>query len=94
MTDDFYPSIQPVESFASLALRESYSPLPTDWAVVAADVVNSTRAIREGRYKEVNTIGVSVIAATRNAVRPVEVPCVADARATAFSRSASGAPLS
>ena len=45
MTDDFYPSIQPVESF------ESYSPLPADWAVVAADVVNSTRAIREGRYK-------------------------------------------
>ncbi len=74
MTDDFYPSIQPVDSFESLALRESYSPLPTGWAVVAADVVSSTRAIREGRYKEVNTIGVSVIAATRNAVRPVEVP--------------------
>jgi hypothetical protein len=39
-------------------------------------VVNSTIAIEEGRYKNVNTVGVSVIAAVRNAVRPLEVPYV------------------
>ncbi|MSR22158.1 MAG: DUF3095 family protein [Gemmatimonadetes bacterium] len=74
MSDDFYPSIRAVDRYESLAVRESYVRLPDDWAVVAADVVNSSAAIEEGRYKEVNTVGVSIIAATRNAVRPIEVP--------------------
>jgi hypothetical protein len=75
-TDHFYSSISPVDDFESLAHVGCYARLPTDWSVVVADVVSSTAAIREGRYKEVNTIGVSVIAAIRNAVRPVDVPYV------------------
>ena len=76
MSDDFYGSIEPVEDFEALALPSSYRPLPDDWWIVAADVIGSTREIEAGRYKEVNTIGVSVIAAVRNAVRPIEVPYV------------------
>ena len=41
-TDGFYSSIVPVDSFEKLAMNESYVPLPPDWAVVAADVRNST----------------------------------------------------
>ena len=44
--------------------------------MVAADVRNSTAAIDGGRYKHVNTVGVSVIAAVRNIARPVQVPYV------------------
>ncbi|MGE0159563.1 MAG: DUF3095 family protein [Gemmatimonadales bacterium] len=75
-SDSFYGSIEPVDSFEKLALRASYAPLPADWAIVAADVRNSTAAIDGGRYKHVNTVGVSVIAAVRNIVRPVDVPYV------------------
>ena len=75
-SDSFYGSIQPVDTFEKLALSGSYVPLPEDWSIVAADVRNSTAAIDGGRYKHVNTVGVSVIAAVRNIVRPIEVPYV------------------
>ena len=76
MSDAFYASIEPVDSFELLALPGSYRTLPEGWSLVAADVVSSTAAIEAGRYKNVNTVGVSVIAAVRNCVRPVEVPYV------------------
>ena len=39
-------------------------------------MAKSTAAIEAGNYKAVNTVGVSVIAATTNAVRPMKVPYV------------------
>jgi hypothetical protein len=75
-SDSFYGSIEPVDSFEELAVSASYVPLPDDWAIVAADVKNSTAAIDGGRYKHVNTVGVSVIAAVRNIVKPIDVPYV------------------
>jgi hypothetical protein len=75
-SDAFYASIAPVDTFEKLARSGSYVPLPPDWTVVAADVRNSTAAIDGGRYKHVNTVGVSVIAAVRNIVRPLDVPYV------------------
>ena len=74
MNDEFYRTIVPVDSFEALASGANYNPLPPDWWIVAADVVNSTTAIAAGNYKAVNTVGVSVIAATVNALRPVEIP--------------------
>ena len=76
MRDAFYGSIQPVENFEQLADSTSYVPLPEGWSIVAADIKASTKAIEGGRYKEVNTVGVSVIAAVRNVLTPVEVPYV------------------
>jgi len=75
-SDSFYGSIEPVDSFEQLAVDTSYVALPEDWVIVATDVRNSTAAIDGGRYKHVNTVGVSVIAAIRNVVRPVDVPYV------------------
>ncbi len=76
MNDEFYKRITPVESFEALASGANYLPLPPDWWLVVADVVNSTTAIAAGNYKAVNTVGVSVIAATVNVLRPVEIPYV------------------
>ncbi|MEX2117521.1 MAG: DUF3095 family protein [Bacteroidota bacterium] len=76
MNDEFYRNITPVESFEALATGANYVPLPPDWWMVVADVVNSTTAIAAGDYKAVNTVGVSVIAATINVLRPVEIPYV------------------
>jgi hypothetical protein len=76
MSDSFYSTVEPVDAFERLALPSSYVPLPGDWWLLAADVVDSTAAVEQGRYKNVNTVGVSVIAAARNVVRPVDVPYV------------------
>ena len=76
MSDSFYKSIAPVDDFEALVRSENYVPLPEDWSVVVADVADSTGAIEAGDYKAVNTVGVSVIAATVNVLRPVEIPYI------------------
>ena len=45
-----------------------YAPLPDDWTVGVADVVQSTKAIAEKRYKAVNMAGAAVIASVTNAL--------------------------
>ncbi len=45
-----------------------YTPLPDDWVLGLSDVVQSTRAVAEGRYKAVNMAGAAMIAAVANAV--------------------------
>lgn len=65
-----------VESFADIADLANYAEVPADWHVAVADVEGSTVAIRAGRYKDVNLVGVSTIAAVINAVSPVLIPFV------------------
>jgi hypothetical protein len=43
---------------------------------VITDVVGSTKAIEEGRYKDVNAVGVASIVALRNALRGLDFPFV------------------
>ena len=76
MSESFYSAIEPVDDFEALVRVESYTRLPDDWSLVVADVVDSTGAIEAGEYKAVNTVGVSVIAATVNALVPVEIPYI------------------
>src|ERR1700720_34996 len=67
-TDSFYGSIPVFRGFASLMDPALYSPLPDDWSIGVADIVESTRAIGEARYKAVNMAGAAVIAAVTNAL--------------------------
>jgi len=65
-----------IDRFADIADLANYAEVPADWHVAVADVEGSTKAIREGRYKDVNLVGVSAIAAVVNAVRPALIPFV------------------
>lgn len=75
-TDRFYASLPEVKDFSGLTEAATYTPLPDNWALVVADVMNSTSAIQKGNYKAVNTVGVSVIAAVLNVLRPLEIPYI------------------
>src|SRR6202451_1178911 len=72
----FYASIPVFRGFASLMDPALYSPLPDDWSIGVADIVESTKAIAEARYKAVNMAGASVIAAVTNALDGREFPFV------------------
>jgi hypothetical protein len=67
-SDPFYGSIAVFRGFSSLMDPALYSPLPDDWTIGVADIVESTRAIAEARYKAVNMAGAAVIAAVTNAL--------------------------
>jgi hypothetical protein len=72
----FYSGVPVFRDFRRLMDPAVYVPLPDDWAVGIADVVQSTRAIAEKRYKAVNMAGAAVIAAVTNALGEREFPFV------------------
>ena len=53
-----------------------YKPLPDDWTIGIADIVQSTKAIRENRYRSVNMAGAAVIAALKNSLDGSDFPYV------------------
>src|SRR5260221_746636 len=75
-SDKFYGTIPVFRGFASLMEPSLYSPLPDDWSIGVADIVESTKAIGQARYKAVNMAGASVIAAVTNALDGREFPFV------------------
>src|SRR3954464_14204309 len=76
MTSAFYSGIPVFRGFTSLMDPALYSPLPDDWSVGVADIVDSTKAIAAQRYKAVNMAGAAVIAAVTNALEGREFPFV------------------
>lgn len=75
-TDGFYGSIPVFRGFTRLMDPKLYSPLPDDWHIGVADIVESTKAIANQRYKAVNMAGASVIASVTNALEGREFPFV------------------
>src|SRR6516164_4055263 len=75
-SDTFYASIPVFRGFTRLMEPSLYSPLPEDWTVGVADIVESTKAIAAKRYKAVNMAGAAVIAAVTNALQGREFPFV------------------
>jgi hypothetical protein len=65
--NDFYQSITPHDDFDLFADTNFYTSLPDDWWVGTSDIVGSTQAIAEGRYKAVNMVGAAVVSAQMNA---------------------------
>jgi hypothetical protein len=75
-SDTFYGTIPVFRGFARLMEPSLYAALPDDWAIGLADIVESTNAIAQARYKAVNMAGASVIAAVTNALEGREFPFV------------------
>ncbi|MBR0853644.1 DUF3095 domain-containing protein [Bradyrhizobium liaoningense] len=74
--ESFYGGIPVFRGFTSLMDPVLYSPLPDDWSIGVADIVDSTKAIAAQRYKAVNMAGAAVIAAVTNALEGHEFPFV------------------
>src|SRR6266705_3336053 len=86
-SDTFYGRIPVFHGFSSLMDPALYSALPDDWSIGVADIVESTKAIAEARYKAVNMAGASVIAAVANALEGREFPFVFGGDGASFAVS-------
>jgi hypothetical protein len=86
-SDKFYGGIPVFRGFASLMEPSLYSPLPDDWSIGVADIVESTKAIAQARYKAVNMAGAAVIAAVTNALEGREFPFVFGGDGASFAVS-------
>jgi hypothetical protein len=81
----FYTDIAAFERFEDVVDDARYRDLPADWLVGVSDVTDSTRAIAEGRYKAVNMVGASTIAAVYNALGGTSFPFVFGGDGAAFA---------
>lgn len=70
----YFDTLPLFEDFQEILRTDRYKPLPDGWWVVITDVTNSTIAIDEGRYKEVNAVGAISVMAILNLVKDFKVP--------------------
>ena len=75
-SETFFHALPVFVEFEGVADSSNYQPLPSDWALATADIVDSTGAIAAGRYKAVNMAGASVISAILNALGQHDLPFV------------------
>jgi len=90
---DFYSRLPIFEGFANIMDPARYQPLPDDWLIGLTDVVSSTQAIENGRYKAVNTAGASVIAAITNVLHGRKFPFVFGGDGASFAVAGSDGDL-
>jgi hypothetical protein len=72
--ENFYASLAEISDFREVMDLERYALAPRSSLMVLTDVIGSTKAIEEGRYKDVNALGVASIVAVCNAMRDIELP--------------------
>jgi len=73
---DFIAALPSFTRFADVADPDRFVAAPDDWRIYCCDVVNSTGAIEQGRYKTVNMVGAACIIAAINAAGGTEIAYV------------------
>jgi len=73
---NFYTKLPIHEDFGCIADVDRFSDFPPDWIIIVTDITQSTIAVNNGKYREVNTIGASVIAAILNIAGDTVIPYV------------------
>ncbi len=86
-SEAFYAGVPVFSDFRSLMDPARYMALPQDWSIGVADVVQSTKAIAENRYKAVNMAGAAVVASVTNALGGREFPFVFGGDGASFAVS-------
>ena len=75
-TEQFYAQLPSIQQFIDITSPEHFVDLPFDWQIVISDIVGSTQAVEEGRYKDVNLLGACSIVAILNLDKSLEIPFV------------------
>jgi len=71
-----YAAVPRLTRFSDVLDETFYVPVPDTWWIALCDVVMSTRAIEEGRYRSVNIAGAALVAGVRNALPEADTPFV------------------
>jgi hypothetical protein len=89
----FYSAMPVFRGFANLMDPSLYRPVPDGWLIGVADIVQSTRAIADNRYKAVNMAGAAVIASVTNALESRDFPFAFGGDGASFAVSPQDAEL-
>ncbi|MDR8392382.1 DUF3095 domain-containing protein [Aliifodinibius sp. S!AR15-10] len=70
----FFTDLPLLESFFEISNPNNFYPIPDDWYIAITDIVDSTGAIDQGKYKMVNILGASPIVGMLNLGNKDEIP--------------------
>jgi hypothetical protein len=76
MNTKFYANIPAIDDFSKIMANENYSKVPNDWLILVSDIKDSTKAIEEGNYKQVNFIAALTIIGILNIDRELDFPYI------------------
>jgi DUF3095 family protein len=71
-----YDDIPFIPDFSSIFNYDYYYKPPPDWYIIITDIINSTTAILDGKYKDVNTAGSLVAMAISNVKKDMNFPFI------------------
>lgn len=66
---EFYQQLKPFTDFDRINDPGNFARVPTNWVVLVSDIKGSTRAVREGRFKDVNMLGAAAITIVANELK-------------------------
>jgi hypothetical protein len=75
-TQNFYQEAKAVQEFAKILDPNVSVDAPKEWWLVLTDIRGSTKAVAEGRYRDVNLIGAASITSMINESQPTWIPFV------------------
>jgi hypothetical protein len=75
-SENFYADLPILQHFADITHSENFYTVPDNWAAIITDIADSTKAIEEGRYKDINLLGACSIIVILNIVGDLEIPFV------------------
>ncbi len=72
----FFSDLEGFTNFEALCDDRVYHPVPADWYVVITDIEGSTKAIGNGRYRDVNMLGAASVAVVQSHFGEVAFPFI------------------
>lgn len=73
---NFYSELPLLTDLNEITDPSKFSPVPSDWQIAISDVVNSTKALAQGKYKAVNLMGAATVVALLNLDGERQLPFV------------------
>lgn len=75
-TINFYKNLKTFTNFSDITEDKYFTEVPDDWCIVVSDIKNSTQAIENGKYKEVNFVAALIIIGILNIRKELDLPFV------------------
>ncbi len=72
-SENFYEFMPEIDAESGQCNIKAHHDVPQDWFIVVSDITGSTKAVAEGRYKDVNIAASCAIVAALNAVNRKQV---------------------
>jgi hypothetical protein len=73
---NFYANLPLIKNFQNISNDSLYENVPNSWYVLATDIKDSTIAINNGKYKDVNMIGALCIISILNIDKKLDLPFI------------------